>query len=324
MNDSRKFLFIKYGNIFNSSKFSELEWRSEFSQAPNVILSGNIVRVYYTSRSKIFNGNYVSYPSFFEFGLNNPSKILYVHDKNILDCGLPGEFDEFGIYPFSVMKFNGEFIATYGGWTRLQSVPFDISIGLARSYDGIEFKKIGRGPILSKSLNEPFIIGSPKIRHYGNLFYLFYISGRKWIETDVRLEPIYKIRVATSTDLVNWEKNDLDIIVDKLGEFECQAAPDVIQINNIFYMFFSYRKHYDYMLNKNNSYRIGLAKSLDLKEWVRIDEDIIFGVSESGWDSLQVSYANMFLKDNLLYMLYAGNGVGKTGIGLAICDLNES
>ena len=58
---------------------------------------------------------------------------------------------------------------------------------------------------------------------------------------------------------------------------------------------------------------------MDGIKWERIKE-IELDVSESGWDSEMVCYPYVFEYNDKLYMLYNGNGYGKTGIGLAILE----
>ncbi len=41
-----------------------------------------------------------------------------------------GEFDEFGTYPVSVIRDGDEVRAYYAGWTRCESVPFNVAIGM--------------------------------------------------------------------------------------------------------------------------------------------------------------------------------------------------
>lgn len=43
-------------------------------------------------------------------------------------------------------------------------------------------------------------------------------------------------------------------------------------------------------------------------------------VSSSGWDSEMIEYPFAFHHSGALYMLYNGNGYGKTGFGLAVRD----
>jgi hypothetical protein len=81
-------------------------------------------------------------------------------------------------------------------------------------------------------------------------------------------------------------------------------------------MFFSYRDIYNYK-NKEGGYRIGYASSIDLINWHRNDEMAGMKISESGWDSEMVNYPHVFMLDGETYMLYQGNGMGKSGFGLA-------
>jgi hypothetical protein len=51
--------------------------------------------------------------------------------------------------------------------------------------------------------------------------------------------------------------------------------------------------------------------------WSRRDEMAGMSVSESGWDSQMVSYPHVFMLDGETYMLYQGNEMGRSGIGMA-------
>jgi hypothetical protein len=70
---------------------------------------------------------------------------------------------------------------------------------------------------------------------------------------------------------------------------------------------------------RGNAYRIYHAESDDGIVWRRAPEPAI-DVSDSGWDSEMVEYPFVFDHAGERYMLYAGNGFGKTGFGLAIAD----
>jgi predicted GH43/DUF377 family glycosyl hydrolase len=312
------FKWKKLGRVFNPQDVKGKPWLNEFAQAPSVLIFDKFIRVYFACRPlPDANGQYVSYSAFVDFNRNNLTEIVNIAKQPILELGERGTFDEFGTYPTSVIRNGNEIIAYYGGWTRCESVPFNVAIGIAKSTDnGETFKKMGPGPVISYSINEPFILSGPKIRKFNDTWYLFYIAGRKWIENDGKPEPVYKIRMATSTDGINWIKADKDIIEDKLEVDEAQASPDVIFLNGKYHMFFCYR----YGLNfrgKEKGYRIGYASSTDLINWVRDDSKVGIEVSEEGWDSEMISYPHVFELDNKIYMYYLGNGVGRFGFGLA-------
>jgi hypothetical protein len=65
---------------------------------------------------------------------------------------------------------------------------------------------------------------------------------------------------------------------------------------------------------------MGYAYSDDLINWERDDHKSNLLNSTDGWDSESVSYPHVFEFNEETYMLYLGNGIGKTGIGIARLD----
>lgn len=314
------FRWEKLGQLVTISQINHVDYMDEYIQAPCVIKFDDFIRVFFSCRLKPdANGMYISRESYLDLNRKNLFEVLRVSDKPVIDLGGIGEFDEFGTYPMSVVPHNGIIYGFYGGWNRCESVPFNVSLGLATSIDdGKSFQKIGKGPILSYSPDEPFIIASPKIRKFNELWYLFYAAGRRWITTeDGKVEPLYKIRMAVSEDGINWTKKHRDLIEDKYGEEESQATADVLFKNGKYHMFYSYRQSTDYRRNKSRSYRIGYASSLDLISWKREDSKVGIDVSPEGWDSEMVAYPHVFELDGEIYMFYLGNQVGKFGFGIA-------
>jgi predicted GH43/DUF377 family glycosyl hydrolase len=314
------FKWKKLGNVFNPANINTPDWMNEFAQAPHVVHHQTFIRVYFSCRPKADeNGQYVSYSAFVDFDKNDLSKIIKISQKPILKLGELGTFDEFGTYPVSVIKKENEYLAYYAGWTRCESVPFNTSIGFAKSNDdGETFEKIGHGPILPYTLNEPFILSGPKIRFFNNKYFLFYIAGTEWILDEGKPEPIYKIKMAISHDGLNWVKNNFELIQSKI-ENEAQASPDVFYKDGMYHMFFCYRGGKNYR-GKANGYRIGYASSSDLINWERNDEIVGIDVSDEGWDSEMISYPHVFELNEDIYMYYLGNSVGKNGFGLAVLE----
>lgn len=314
------FKWKKLGRVFNPQTISGVEWLNEFAQAPSVLIFPGFVRVYFSCRPKPDSkGQYTSYSAFVDLNRENLFEIVGLAPAPILSLGSLGTFDEFGTYPVSVIRDNAKVIAYYGGWTRCESVPFNVAIGCAISYDdGISFQKLGEGPILSYTANEPFILSGPKIRRFNEQWILYYIAGKKWIPNYGKPEPVYRIRMATSSDGMHWVKLDEDIIPRRVEEDECQASPDVFYSNGQYHMFFCYRNSLHYR-GKEGGYRIGYAYSNDMIKWIRDDFKAGIDISPdpSDWDSEMISYPHVFELDDSVYMLYLGNHVGKHGFGLA-------
>ncbi len=315
------FKWKKLGRVFNPTEVEGKGWLKEFAQAPATLVFDDFVRVYFSCRPPAdAQGQYVSYSAYVDLDRTDLFKVLRVSEQPILSLGGMGEFDEFGTYPVSAIRDGEEVRAYYAGWTRCESVPFNVAIGVASSQDqGQTFSKFGKGPVLSYSPDEPFVLSGPKIRRFKNTWYLWYIAGRKWKMVEVRAEPVYKIRMATSSDGIHWAKMNKDLVESRIEEDEAQASPDVFYANGKYHMFFCYRYSSHYR-GKENGYRIGYASSTDLVDWVRDDVKSGIDVSDEGWDSEMISYPHVFELDGKIYLAYLGNQVGRYGFGLAVLD----
>ena len=312
------FTWKKLGRVFDPTEIKDRAWLAAFAQAPAVLIFDDFVRVYFSCRPPADeNGQYVSYSAYVDLNRKNLFEILSVSETPVLKLGELGTFDEFGTYPISVIRHKDEVRAYYAGWTRCESVPFNVAIGFGMSNDeGKTFDKVGAGPVLSYSIDEPFILSGPKIRRFNNKWYLFYIAGKKWILDNGKPEPVYTIRMATSDDGLNWAKENRDLIQYRVEVNEAQASPDVFFYRGKYHMFFCYRHSAGYR-GKEKGYRIGYASSTDLLNWQRDDSKAGLDISEDGWDNEMVSYPHVFELDNEVYMFYLGNEVGKYGFGLA-------
>jgi hypothetical protein len=317
-----EFKWKKLGRIFNPQDVqTPRPWMKEYAQAPHTLIFDDFVRVYFSCRPlPDENGMCVSYSTYLDLDRKDLTKIIKIATRPILPLGDLGTFDEFGTYIASPVWNKGEIWVYYSGFTRCVSVPFNVAIGLARSYDkGESFIKCGPGPVLSYSPDEPYILSGPKIRKFNSKWYLFYIVGRKWpLENGKPTNPVYKLRLAVSYDGVSWKKVGKDLI-PSLYEDEAQSGPDVIYLDNKFHMFFCHRRSENYR-GKEGGLRIGYASSWNLFDWERDDSKAGIDVSDEGWDSEMVRYPHVFELDGKVYMLYNGNNFGKYGFGLAVLE----
>lgn len=315
------FKWRKLGRVFTPQEIEGRDWLKEFAQAPATLVFDDFVRVYFSCRPPPdANGQYVSRSAFVDLERGDLSRVRRVAEQPILSLGGLGEFDEFGTYPVSVIRHGDEVRAYYGGWTRCESVPFNVAIGMATSNDGgVTFNKLGNGPVLSYSPDEPFVLSGPKIRRFDGMWYLWYIAGCKWKVVAGRPEPVYKIRMAASMDGIHWKKLNKDVIESRIEEDEAQASPDVFLANGRYHMFFCYRRSSDFR-GRENGYRIGYASSTNLADWVREDTKAGIDVSQEGWDAEMVSYPHVFELDGKTYLAYLGDQVGRYGFGLAVLE----
>jgi predicted GH43/DUF377 family glycosyl hydrolase len=314
----KMFKWLKMGKLFDPKDLQGESWMQAFAQSPSVLVCDAHVRIYFTSRpAPTADGQYRSFLTYLDVDKNDLLKILRICQTPILTLGGLGTFDEFGTTPVSVIRHEDEVRVYYAGWTRCESVPFNGAIGVAVSHDGGgTFNRVGDGPVLSYCPDEPYLIGSPRVRKFNDRWYMWYVAGKEWLRTADKPEPVYKIRMAFSSDGINWLRYGKDLIEDRLGEHECQACADVTFRDGKYHMFFSYRHSHNYK-GTTGGYRIGYASSNDMVRWDRCDELAGMSVSANGWDSEMVNYPHLFTLGTQTYMLYQGNGMGRDGMGLA-------
>lgn len=309
------FNWIKKGLIFDPS--NKFDWMMNYAQVPTVLELEDRLRIYFTTRPlPDKEKNFISNISFLDVDKSDPLKILYVHNKPILQLGGPGTFDEFGIHPTSVLNYNGLIYLYFQGWTRGLTVPYSTSLGLAISEDnGKTFKKYSVGPLFGRTPNEPFLENGFFVYREFDKWHMWYSSCSKWVETSNKYEPIYNIVYASSKDGISWERTGQKCLADKF-ENEVNNRPSVVKIENKYHMWFCYRSINDFR-GGNGSYRIGYSVSDDLKNWTRCDSEAGISISKEGWDSQMIAYPYVIKIDKKFLMFYNGNEFGKYGFGAA-------
>jgi hypothetical protein len=139
-------------------------------------------------------------------------------------------------------------------------------------------------------------------------FKMWYPSMDKWEESNGNPKHFYNIKYAESLNGLDWERKGV-VCIDYENEDEYAFGRSfVLKENNLYKMWYCYRGDF---------YKIGYAESHDGIKWQRKDDESGIEVSETGWDSEMIDYPFVFDFNNERYMLYNGNGYGKTGIGIA-------
>ena len=304
----------KKGLIFKVDGLND--WNKSHAQLP--IVDTNYAdkwRIYYATRNTLGQSNI----SFFEVEPGNPSNILYTHNSTILPLGKLGTFDESGIMPVAIVDFMSKKYLYYAGWSLKKTVPYHNTIGLAISEDnGDAFTKFGEGPIFCSTPLEPFSTGTIHVRIENGLWKAWYQSITKWETINKRVEPFYHIKYAESKDGINWQRLG-QIAIDYKNVAEagiCSAT--VLRENNRYKMWYSFRNGENYRKDKDNSYRIGYAESIDGINWQRKDKAVGIDISTQGWDSEMIAYPNICVFKKEKFLFYNGNGFGASGIGYAI------
>jgi predicted GH43/DUF377 family glycosyl hydrolase len=296
-------LWQKLGRVFCPA--NNYEWM--VSHAANPVakhLQGDLFRIYFSSRDSENRSSI----GFVEIDIKRPDQILKLGDKPVVQPGERGSFDDSGTSMGCLVTVGNTEYLYYLGWNLGVTVPWRNSIGLAINDSSVpNFTKYSRAPILDRNEIDPYSISYPWVRREETLWKMWYGSNLKW--GSQQTDMAYVIKYAESPDGINWVRTGIVCIDFKSKDEYAISHPCVLKDGELYKMWYSYR---------GTSYRIGYAESADGIHWTRMDEQVGIEVSESGWDSEMIEYPQVFDHQGRRYMLYNGNGYGRTGFGLAV------
>jgi len=304
--------WIKLGNIFNVDLIS-MDWMYSHASVPFADkIKDDIFKIYFSSR----NYNNESSVAYIIIDIKKPNEILSISNRPVLRKGELGGFDDSGTMGSCILNDDEVKYLYYIGWNLGVTVPFRNAIGVAKSNDGGEaFEKMFKGPILDRTRDEPHFTASNCVIKDNGLFKMWYLSCVKWSIQNNKVRHHYHIKYATSKDGLKWNRKN-QVVIDFKDDYEYAiSVPRVIKENNIYKMWFSSRGSKDVA-----TYRIRYAESSNGINWIRKDNEVGIDVSKDGWDSEMICYPFVFDHKGKKYMLYNGNGYGKTGFGLAVLE----
>lgn len=236
-----------------------------------------------------------------------PNLVAITRDP-VFDLGEPGCFDMDGVsYPWIVER-DGELWMYYVGWNRLGGdIPFRNQIGLAISSDGGKtFVRATRAPLLPMTDEEPIGNGSLCVERVSDGWCMYYTNFLRWERLAEGPRHYYHIREAHSRDGIHWERPGR-VIVDLIPPDEyALGAPDLDTVDGRRYLYFTARGH---------RYRLFVAVEGPPNTWTRLTAPI--DLARSGFDSEMQCYPRLMRLATASYLLYAGNGYGRSGIGYA-------
>jgi len=303
----------KQGHIFVPD--GQAEWMMHYTSPLTTLVLADRFRVFFSTRGLLDEkGNYETKITFVDLDRENPTHVLDVHVKPILELGEVGTFDEHGTMVAEVVPVQDQIFMYYMGWQRAVSNPYTIRLGLAVSRDGIRFQKFSPGPVIGLSPSVPYGIGNVSVRQVGDEWVMWYTHFTAWHRAGNRYSPQYDLRRASSSDGIQWTFHGS--VIEPAFPGEALATPSVLIRDGVYHMWFSHRSSEDYAAG-NGSYRIGYARSEDGEHWQRQPEGGV-DVSSAGWDQEMTCYPDVHEVDGQLLMFYCGNGFGRSGFGWAL------
>jgi hypothetical protein len=238
-------------------------------------------------------------------------KVIQEYDHPFFEHGPQGSFYADGVSIGNCYEANGVKYMLFMGWQAPKHTHWRGDVGrlvvktdLTLELDG-ELPFMGTDPCDPISLSYPWVTKLEK-GGYG----MWYGSTSMWDAGNG--EMLHVINYASSEDGHNWKREGLAVPYE-IGRAQAFSRPTVVGDRKTGYeMWFSYRG------GSGEKYRIGYALSEDGRKWKLSLETAGIGLSTEGWDSEMIEYPFVFDHNGDRYMLYNGNGYGKTGFGLAV------
>jgi hypothetical protein len=302
-------IWRRLGRIYEPRPLGD--WCASHAAYPTALIrDGGTVRVFFSVRDESNRSHLASVD--FIINVDGATAIGDVRGP-LFSPGVRGAFDSDGVTVTSIVSGANALYAFYLGWSTGRSVPFTNFIGVAiADADGTKFERIFRAPVVGRSEADPFTVGYPWVLRNGDHWHMWYGSHQEWGAQG--LEMLHVLKTASSRDGFHWLPN-ASIAVPLAGESDpaefAVSRPCVLHDRTGFSMWYARR---------NPDYRIGYAFSEDGQNWTRADDAVVFSGERGDWEKSEQTYPSVFEHCGRRYMLYNGDGYGKTGFGLAVFD----
>jgi len=301
--------WTKHGVVWAPS--GERWWARKYASCPTPHLrEDGALRLFVQCRDDINIGRV----GYVDVDPANPLRVLKTSIEPVLDCGVPGAFDDNGVFQTSVLRMpDGRLLMYYVGFELCHNIRYRLLTGLAVSHDdGDSFEKVKTTPILERSPAEMYFrCGNFVLPRNDGGVRMWYVAGSEWEHIEGKAMPIYDIRYMESPDGVTWPEEGRVVLTVELDKEHGFGRPYVIADASGYRMFYSVRGRFP------RAYYLGYAISSDGLVWTRKDDEMNLSTSVEGWDSEAVEYSAILEYRGRTFCFYNGNDFGGTGFGVA-------
>ncbi len=227
--------------------------------------------------------------------------------------GPAGSFYEAGISIGNDYSVGSDRFILFMGWQNRPGEHWRGDVGRLRLTSDLRLEIEGDQPYLRTDVEDEISLSYPWVRQTADGLQMWYGSTMSWDAGNG--EMLHVIKGAASPDGQSWRKTGVAVPF-RLGVAQAFSRPTVIRLKDGYdHMWFSYRA------GDGSKYRIGHARSDDGGlTWLLALDELSIRQSKSGWDSEMMEYPFVFEHGKDIYMLYNGNGFGRTGFGLAVLE----
>jgi hypothetical protein len=307
-NEERMISWQKRGMVFNTLSQGSASWMKNSALTPTPFrVNDSTIRVYAGFRDDAG----VSRIGFVDVAADNPTTILKVSDKPVIDIGRDGCFDDNGMILGDIVAGPDGIYMFYVGFQLVAKAKFLAFSGLACSIDGgNSFHRVSEAPILGRGTGQTTIGAIHSVRYEGGRWRIWYASGDAWEYLHNKPFPRYDIHYVETSNLLEIPRTPRPPCVQLEGDEYRIGRPRVYHINGQYVMYYTKG-------TRNGAYFPGMALSKDGLSWTRRDTDLGIQLSPAGWDSNTLCYPAIIQAEEKCYMFYNGNNMGFDGFGYA-------
>ncbi|WP_347903239.1 hypothetical protein [Pseudomonas purpurea] len=270
-----------------------------------VLLEGDIYRIYYSGRDS------ESRSSVGAVDINIVTRqVIHEHHEPMFEHGAEGSFFADGVSIGNCYEVDGVRYMLFMGWQNPAGGHWRGDIGRLIVNPDLTLKLESHAPFMGADSTDPISLSYPWVMQGASGGYdMWYGTTANWDAGNG--EMLHTLNYAFSRDGHQWARQGLAVPY-VIGKAQAFSRPTVIgSLETGFEMWFSYRS------GSGETYRIGYARSTDGQSWQLALDACGIDVSEKGWDSEMIEYPYVFIHKEERYMLYNGNGYGRSGFGLA-------
>jgi hypothetical protein len=240
-------------------------------------------------------------------------KIVSEHHHPFFEHGPEDSFYADGVSIGNCYEVDGVQYMLFMGWQSPKGAHWRGDVGRLMVKPDLTLELEGEIPFMGSDIVDPISLSYPWVmKNAMGGYSMWYGSTISWDAGNG--EMLHVLNYASSADGHSWNREGLAVPYE-LGKAQAFSRPTVVGDIEIGYeMWFSYRS------GSGEKYRIGYTFSKDGRKWERSLEAVDIDVSAEGWDSEMIEYPFVFDHKGQRYMLYNGNGFGKTGFGLAVLE----
>lgn len=284
----------------------ELDWARTHAALPvPEWVDGDIFRIYFSARDDQNRSSI----GCVVVDLAAGGKVVDIPAQPVLSPGALGMFDDSGVSIGSIVRKGDTRLLYYTGWNLAVTVPWKNTIGLAVSEAGGPFERWSAFPVVGLDEKDPFSLSYPWVMRDEGIYRMWYGSNLGWGQDLVEIPHV--IKYAESSDAVHWIKRDGIAIDTSASDNTAACRPSIVHDPGLYRMWFSAR---------GTKYRIYCATSHDGLSWTQVDKDEGIDVSPGSWDADMIEYPCVFDHGGERFLLYSGDGYGRTGFGLAVLE----